>query len=172
MVKLTRPLRELHDELTPDVEAIRLVADSVGEVELEALREEVGEVYEFLAYRLIPHAIEEDRVVYPVVGRVLGSPEAVATMRRGHVEVARLAEELEALRMELSNPVITPLQERALRRVLYGLYALLKAHIAQEEDVVLHILDERLSPSEAREVCDAMRSGSPEAAGARREVVV
>lgn len=155
-----QPLREEHDRLVPDIVGIRMVADLVGEVSLPALRIALGDVYEFLTNRLIPHAMAEDRVLYPAIGRIIGAPEAMASMRWEHVEVARLAEELEAIRMELDGPVITSLQERALRRVLYGLYALLRAHLAQEEDVYLPILETGLSQEEAREMFEAMHDGA------------
>lgn len=159
MSLLTQPLREEHDRLVPDIVGIRMVADMVGEVSLPVLRVALGDVYEFLTNRLLPHAMAEDRVVYPAVGKLIGAPQATATMRREHVEVARLAEELEAIRMELDGPVITSLQERALRRVLYGLYALLRAHLAEEDDVYLPILETGLSQEEAREMFEAMHDG-------------
>ena len=49
----------------------------------------------FSAHHLIPHAQAEDQALYPVVARVMGVPEATATMRRDHVEVGRLTEELQ-----------------------------------------------------------------------------
>ncbi len=49
-------------------------------------------------------------------------------MSRNHVEVVPLAEELWALRAELAADGLSEGTERALRRVLYGLHALVKVH--------------------------------------------
>jgi hypothetical protein len=43
---------------------------------------------------------------------------------------------------------------------LYGLYALVKVHFAKEEEVYLPILEERLSPEEAKEMFEAMENAA------------
>lgn len=160
MGAVTEPLRNEHRELLPEIEALRRVADSLGEVSVEAIREGVDEAYDFLTRHLIPHAKAEDAALYPVVGRVMGAPEATATMSRDHVEVVRLTEELGALRAELAPDSLSEGTERALRRVLYGLYALVKVHFEKEEELYLPILDARLSEGEAREMFEAMEQAA------------
>lgn len=56
-------------------------------------------------------------------------------------------------------------QTKALRRVLYGLYALVKVHFAKEEEVYLPILDARLTPETAHEMFAAMESAAHTARG-------
>jgi iron-sulfur cluster repair protein YtfE (RIC family) len=163
MTTLTQPLRDEHKELIPHIELLRTVADSVGEAPIESLLQGVDEVYTFLIHHLIPHAQAEDRALYPVVGKILGAPEATATMSRDHVEVGRLTEELRSLRSHLSEAAISQPQLKALRRVLYGLYALVKVHFAKEEEVYLPILDARLTPEEAQGMFEAMEQAAKEA---------
>jgi hypothetical protein len=79
-------------------------------------------------------------------------------MRRDHVEVGRLTQELEALRHGLTGAALDSGQAKAPRRVLYGLYTLVKVHFAKEEVVYLPLLDARLLPSEARELFEAMEA--------------
>ena len=167
MVTVTQPLREEHKELWPHVEVLRTTADAVGEAPLESLQRAVDQAYDFLARHLIPHAQAEDRALYPVIQQVMGAPEATATMSRDHVEVGRLTEELGALRAQLAGGVsITGSQAKALRRVLYGLYALVKVHFAKEEEVYLPLLDARLSAAEAQAMFEAMEDAAHEAKGA------
>lgn len=52
--------------------------------------------------------------------------------------------------------------ERALRRILYGCYALVSVHF-REEEVCLPILNAGLTPEEAREMFDAMQEAATEA---------
>lgn len=164
MTTVTQPLRDEHKELWPHVEVLRATADAVGEAPLEALQRGVDEAYDFLAHHLIPHAQAEERALYPVVQKVMGAPEATATMSRDHVEVGRLTEELGGLRAQLSSAVsITTAQSKTLRRVLYGLYALVKVHFAKEEEVYLPLLDARLSPAEAEKMFAAMEAAAKEA---------
>jgi iron-sulfur cluster repair protein YtfE (RIC family) len=123
----------------------------------------VEEIYDFLAYHLKPHAEAEDAALYPVVQKVLGSPNATRTMSRDHVEVGRYIEELASLKDNLSNGTLTSEQTRSLRRVLYGVYALLKVHFAKEEEVYLPILDQSLTPEAAREMFEAMENAAHKA---------
>lgn len=160
MITLTQPLRDEHKELLPHIEHLGDLADLVGDVPMEALERGVDEAYHFLAHHLIPHAQAEDRALYPVVARVMGATEATATMRYDHVEVGRLTQELDALRLSLTGASLDPVQARSLRRVLYGLYELVKTHFVKEEEVYLPLLDARLLPSEARELFEAMEAAA------------
>lgn len=155
MNTLTQPLRDEHKELIPHIEQILEVANSIPKAPLEEIREGVKEVYEFLAYHLIPHAQAEDVALYTTVQKVLGSPDATRTMSRDHVEIGRYIEELAELQQELSAKKF-----KALQRVLYGLYALVKVHFAKEEEVYLPILEERLSPADAKEMFEAMENAA------------
>jgi iron-sulfur cluster repair protein YtfE (RIC family) len=162
MTTVTQPLKEEHKELLPHIEQLLTAADLVGEAPVPALQQAIDEAYAFLTHHLIPHAQAEDRALYPVVQKVMGAPEATGTMSRDHVEVGRLTDELSVLRSQ-SAGALSPAQTRALRRVLYGLYALVKVHFAKEEEVYLPLLDKRLSPQDAREMFEAMETAAKEA---------
>ncbi|MGB8984468.1 MAG: hemerythrin domain-containing protein [Anaerolineales bacterium] len=158
MNALTQPLRDEHKELIPHIERILEVAEGIPEASLGQIGEGVQEVYEFLAYHLIPHAQAEEAALYPTVQKALGSPEATRTMSRDHVEVGSYVEELAQFQKGIS-----PGDFKSLQRVLYGVYALVKVHFAKEEEVYLPILDERLSPDEAREMFEAMEKAAGQA---------
>ena len=155
MIALTQPLRDEHKELIPYIKRILEVANSIPEAPIEQIQENVNEVYEFLAHHLIPHAQAEDEALYPVVQKLLGSPDATRTMSRDHVEVGRYVAELAQLHQEIS-----PQSFKALQRVLYGVYALVKVHFAKEEEVYLPILEERMTPDEARAMFEAMENAA------------
>ena len=162
---VTQPLRDEHKELIPHIEILRTVADSVGQASIESLRRGVEDVFEFLRHHLIQPAEAEDRTLYPVVGQVMGAPDATATMSRDHVEVGRLTDELASLRSELSRATLSEAEAKALRRVLYGLYALVKLHFAKEEEIYLPLLDARLSAEAARQMFEAMEQAGRQAKG-------
>jgi hypothetical protein len=63
--------------------------------------------------------------------------------------VLALVDELTALRARLGTDAITPQMSKDLRRVLYGLYAIVKLHFAKEDEVYLPLLDATLTPAAA-----------------------
>ena len=156
MSSIMQPLREEHQELLPQIERLRAVADLVGDASAETLRHAVDEIYAFLTLHLIPHAHAEDAALYPVVGKLMGAAQATATMSRDHVEVGRLTDELAAVQSEIATSYPDERQAKALRRVLYGLYALIKVHFAKEEEIYVPLLEARLTGDEARELFEAM----------------
>ncbi len=163
MASITQPLRDEHKELYPQVEMLRLAGDAVNESLTSSAHAKIEEAYHFLVYQLLPHAQAEEKALYPTVQQVMGAPQATATMSRDHVEVERLTGELERLRVHPSLLTITTLQAQAMRRVLYGLYALVKVHFAKEEEVYLPLLDEKLSAKEAHEMFEKMEAAAHEA---------
>ena len=151
MNSLAQPLRDEHKELIPHVERILEVADSIPDAPLEKIREGVQEVYDFLAHHLVPHAQAEDAALYPAVQRALGSPDATRTMTRDHVEVGRYVDELSRLK-----DMVSAQNFKALQRVLYGVYALVKVHFAKEEEVYIPILEHWLTSEQAADMFEKM----------------
>lgn len=160
MSTITQPLREEHKELLPHIEAIRTAANLIGEAPADVVTERIDASYEFLTRHLLRHARAEEEVLYPVVARLMGAPEATKTMSRDHVEVERLTDELGALRAHLSGSTIDATQAQNLRAVLYGLSALVGVHFAKEEEVYLPILDERLTAAQGRELFASMEAAA------------
>ena len=147
----TDPIREEHRELLPHIEHLRDVADLVGTAPSATVRTGIDEAYAFLTDHLVPHAMAEDEVLYPAVARAMGSPRATATMARDHVAVVRLIDELGVLRHASPDE-----HERDLRRILYGLHALVSTHFAKEEEIYLPLLDEKLTLEEGAQVIASM----------------
>lgn len=137
MAAFTQPLRDEHKELRPHVDMLRTVADSIGIAPIESLRQGLDEVCAFLTHQLIPHA----------------------------EEVGKLTEELVALRAALAHEPLGATNANDLRRVLYGLYALVSVHFAKEEEIYLPILDARLTVGTAQKLFAAMEEAAHEAKG-------
>jgi iron-sulfur cluster repair protein YtfE (RIC family) len=163
MAALPQVVRDEHRELRARTELLRTVADSIGSAATEKLREGVGQVCIFLIHQLIPHAQAEEQVLYPTVGRLLRAVEATDTMTRDHLEVIRLTEELEALRKHLFYAPLSESDKQALRRVLYGLSAIIKLHLAKEEEIYLPLLEARFPAGEVDHLVEAMERTVTEA---------
>ena len=154
------PLRAEHRELLPHIEEFRVAAEAVGAAPAERVVALVDQCIGFLTRHLIPHAKAEEAALYPVVQKVMGAPRATATMSRDHEEVGRLAAELQDLRAKLAAGDADGDLAADLRRVLYGLYTLVKVHFAKEEEVYLPVLEERLAPDEAEAMFTAMHEAA------------
>ncbi len=153
---ITQPLREEHKELLPHIEQLKALGDSIGLTEIEAIRRRLAEAEEFLHGHLIPHAQVEDQVLYPKVERVLGAEKATSTMSRDHEEVGKLTKELAEVKGQLTGKSLTEIQEKQLRCILYGLYALVKLHFSKEEEIYLPLLDAQLSEEEGQALFASM----------------
>jgi iron-sulfur cluster repair protein YtfE (RIC family) len=158
MASITQPLRDEHKELYPQIESIRLAGDVVNDSLTSQAHDKIEQAYSFLTRQLVAHAQAEEAVLYPMVQKVMGSDLSTATMVRDHVEIARLTDELGSLRVHQSQLTITSIQAAALRRVLYGLYAVIKLHLAKEEEIYLPLLDSKLTAEAAKSMFEAMEA--------------
>lgn len=146
---VTEPLRAEHRELAPFITGLRTAADAVGAIPEAELADRVNASLAFLTRHLAAHAAAEEAALYPVVDRLLDGMPVTATMSRDHVEITRLTAELGAAQHRLETEGLTDTVARDLRRLLYGLHAVVTLHFAKEEEVYLPILDARLSTGEA-----------------------
>jgi iron-sulfur cluster repair protein YtfE (RIC family) len=162
-VRVSQALRDEHRAMMPAVQMLCTAAHAVGDAPSRTLRSLLSEVDEFLTQTLLPHAHAEECTLYPAVARMMGAPEATVTMSRDHVEIERLVVELAALMASTSPHWPTHEQEKELRRVLYGLYALVRTHFAKEDEVYLPMVDARLTPAEAALLMADMDAATQEA---------
>jgi heavy metal translocating P-type ATPase len=128
-----RFLRE-HRAFAPDVARIRETADRVGQVGTAQTRADLEAVRTFLVEVLPRHEDEEEALVYPLVAGLAGGEDPLSSMSRAHVEIAHLTRVLERLVDDLPPEGPAPEDLMDLRRVLYGLHAILRLHFAQEEE--------------------------------------
>ncbi len=128
-----RFLRE-HKAFGPELARIRETADRLGEMDAARTRDELEAVRVFLAERLPAHEEEEEAAVYPLVAGLVGGEDPMSSMARAHVEISHLTRVYQRLLEDLppEGPGHDDLMD--LRRVLYGLHAILRLHFAQEEE--------------------------------------
>ena len=164
--RLTDPLRAEHRRLVPRIEELRLAAAGLRDRDAAAALARVDRALTFLEEELVPHARAEEGGLYPAVEKVLGSPRCTETMRRDHVEIARMTDALRYLRARLADgPRVDTLE--ALRRLLYGLHAVVMLHFAKEEEIYLPVLDEQLSSEGAEELVERMHAAEHEVVAPR-----
>ncbi|HSP37002.1 MAG TPA: heavy metal translocating P-type ATPase [Frankiaceae bacterium] len=130
-----------HQTLRPELDQVRDAADAIGAVPDSQAVEGAAQAYRWLSEVLWPHEQNEDTRLYPMLDRVLGGPETTATMSRAHTEIAQLIRQLGRNLDEL-GPQPAPADLAELRRLLYGLHAILSLHFAQEDENYLSLADD------------------------------
>jgi heavy metal translocating P-type ATPase len=126
--------RAEHQEFAPHLQRIRTVADRLETYEPAEAMTELEQVRWFLLERLVQHEEEEEAAVYPVVAQLMGGEDPMGTMERAHMEIEHLARVFGHLLSDLPPEGPGPDDLVDLRRVLYGLHAILRLHFAQEEE--------------------------------------
>jgi len=135
-VALALRLRAEHDAVLPVIEQIRSVADALSKRDCDL--SPVRTLLDRLEGELLPHERADEELLLPLVDRALGNADTTAGMSRTHAEiehqVAKLRRLLGAVDSGHDSESTPPEDVVELRRLLYGLYAVLRLHNAQEEE--------------------------------------
>lgn len=129
---LPEAAHEHHERLLERVNAIPAMADALlGAAPDDALAS-ITAMRSFLIGTLMPHMDAAERALYPQLERLFQNRHSMAPMRREHDRVRELVGEFTTL-VDKDGGTVSLGRTLALRRVLFGLYALLKVHLAEEE---------------------------------------
>ncbi len=155
----TRMLTE-HIAVRPIVERIQFVADGLDST--VDSRTQVLELVAVLDSELLVHEHNEESQLFPVMDRLFGGAEATATLSRTHTEIDLQIGRLRRLLAGLDGAAFKPADLPELRRILYGLYGVLKLHNSQEEESLFSLLakDDRPAPAEPTGTGPAPLAGS------------
>jgi iron-sulfur cluster repair protein YtfE (RIC family) len=158
MQNLPRVSHEHHDRLRKYVDQLNALADCLNSDCLDTNRmigqlPELRELHDGLTSMLLPHMEAVEAAVYPTLER-LAAGQTTVLMAQEHVEIRRL---VRAIGEFAEDPQAHSDRAAALglRRVLLRLYALLKAHLAEEE-LYIPILEDRLTPAEEAALARAL----------------
>ena len=131
-VETARALKAEHDAVLAVVEQIRAVADGLSTRDCDLAPAHA--LLHRLETELIPHERADEAQLVPLVSRALGGSNATAAMSRTHAEIEHQVSRLRRLLSDLDNDSVQPEDVVELRRILYGLYGVLRLHNAQEEE--------------------------------------
>lgn len=138
-VAAARMLYGQHRAVVPVVAQVRTVADSLSTANAAQAIEPVRHLLDQLEKRLLPHERAEDADLLPIVARAVGGGDPTGSLSRTHGEIEHY---VSRLRRVLTDLEATGEAEDVveLRRLLYGLHAILRLHNAQEEEGVFSLL--------------------------------
>jgi heavy metal translocating P-type ATPase len=136
---LSHRLRLEHEQLVPRLDSIRDAADNLDEMTTPEAIEMLGRISTLLTDEILPHEIEDETVLYPQLSEILPGEDPMASMSRSHREIFHLVDAFNRETGNLSDGGGGETDLRDLRRILYGLHAILRLHFDQEEELYLSL---------------------------------
>jgi len=143
-VDTARRLHTEHRAIGPLVEQVRAVADALTTHDCD-LRP-VHTLLHRLDADLLPHERAEQAQLLPIMARALGGPDPTGGLSRTHAEIEHQVAWLRHVLGDLDDAPPEPEDVVDLRRLLYGLYAILRLHNALEEEEAFSLLPEPAPP--------------------------
>lgn len=143
-VAIARRLYDEHRAVRPVVERVRAVADglTLADRDLTGVRAVAHE----LETVLLPHERAEEAELVPLLNRALGAADPVGALSRTHAEIEHQIGRLRRILAGVAEPA-EPEDVVDLRRLLYGLYAILRLHNAQEEEGAFSLVPDQAGVS-------------------------
>ena len=148
--ELGERLQHEHRYLGPSLARLRPLADGLGTMPAPQALTELQKMRAFLVDNLVPHEVLEDREVFPRLSAAMGNDDATAGLHRTHTEIFHLVRFIDRLVGEVPEAGPGPEDLTDLRRVLYGLDAILRLHMAQEEELYVSLGDDHVDAEHAR----------------------
>lgn len=130
-----------HRDLVRGINRIHDVACEIGRRPTRELSVHVIEVLRWLDDTLDPHIAWEEAWLYPEIDTRLGTPWATRAARFDHKQMREMAARLRTDQQLLSGGVAGD-QGPETRCHLFGLEALLRAHIEREERFLIPLLED------------------------------
>ncbi len=132
---LAQGLASTHRALQPYVGELASLAARLESLPPLEARAQLERAREMLEKELLPHEREEQQTAYPLLAKMLQDEDPTGPLIQTHHEIHRLTRLYRRLIAQL--PAEGPRTEdlRDLRRVLYGLHAILVLHFAQEDEL-------------------------------------
>jgi len=147
-VALMRRFQGEHLAIRADLDQVRLAAEALDFVGQTDAMARVRTVHRRLVEEVEPHEQAEENLLYPALGQVLGGSDPTGTMSRAHVEIAHRIRRLGQVIEEIGPDEPDEVDIVELRRILYGLHAILELHTDQEDESYLSLGDESGSSAE------------------------
>lgn len=147
LAELSERLRAEHRELGPRIDGLRRLADSLDHLDPDRALAQLQASDRFVRDELLPHEFAEEDQAFPLVAASAGRDDPTPALKHTHREILRLSRLLHTA-IDTLDTGQTPEDLPELRRLLYGLHAVIRLHNAQEEEAY-GLLDQAADPIRA-----------------------
>lgn len=130
------------------LDGLPTLADMLGERPRPARFEErFASLLAFMHGTLLPHMEVVEETLHPELDRLMQNRHSMAQMRREHGDIRALPTRLDTFGQAVEADALGPAGTVGLRRVLYRLHAMIKVHLAEDEEYQ-RLLERTLSEEE------------------------
>ena len=151
--RVVGPLREFRLQQLEGLPQLQQAASAVQSADYRVALAALDAAVEYL-HRFVSFNRAEEFTMFIAVDGVLGVVDATRIMKAQHASIAAmvgdLAQVVEAARTDSDVEAYA----RYLLPLLYGLYALIRAHSEAEDDAYVSVLDQALSESQVGMIID------------------
>jgi len=131
-------LQDDHEALSRGLNRLRELADALDDAQPLAAVSLISEANRIVGEEIVEHERNDEKIVYPGLGKILRDGHGLAAMSRAHREILHLSRLLARLSHELIPEDVDRYLIRDAQRVIESIEALVRMHNAQEEDIYEH----------------------------------
>ena len=143
-------------QLTRHIRALLVLAESVGAAAPESVEHGLAQESAYLNGQLLPHFERVERTLSRAVNRRLADPDVMRRVRQEHEQVRRLIAELDRVRALRPHSADALGPALALRRLLFGLFAVLQVLLG-EERLYRRVAGDASSQEAAQAIASSLR---------------
>lgn len=143
-------LRAEHEDLSGLLAQLRACADQLASLPPGKAAISLRNAEALLRQQLLQHERDDDTKLYPVIGRMLGGNDPMASMHRTHREVQQLGTLFGRMVAGLPPEGPDEASMNDFRRLLYALDAILRLHFAQEDEMYDGLADDEYDRASSR----------------------
>jgi heavy metal translocating P-type ATPase len=137
------PSRELHHDhvvLGQALDQLRSIADALDDATPANGADLIAKANAIVQQQVVEHERDDEGTVYPTLAKVLLETHGLSAMSRAHREILHLARLLARIVADLPSETVDRYLIRDAQRVIESIEALVRIHIAQEEDIYAAVL--------------------------------
>jgi hypothetical protein len=161
------PLRDLRAPVHAGLNTLQVAATGIGTAERRFALAALDAALAYVHDTLLPACRAEEATLFVAVDGLTGIRNSCHVMKAQHTTLIRMAGDL-AQAIEAAKAAGDPAEfAQYLQPLLYGLYALARAHLEAEDEAYLGLVEAMLSSVQAEALARAMdeAAADPEPAG-------
>lgn len=155
--RVIAPLRESRRPLYDGLRQVHVAAGAVDAAEQRVALAALAAALAYLQDELVPACRAEEATLFIAVEGALAAVYSTRVMKAQHASIGAMVADLAQVVGAARADGDVAAYRRYLLPLLYGLYALVRAHLEAEDDAYLSLLDEHLSESQVVMIVDNMR---------------